>query len=521
MDVAKLKARWKRALTLREPWESGYQECYDYALPGRTSFFRNNPEQDAPEIFDETAVIATQEFASRIQAGLVPNYAQWIKLEAGSEVPAELRGQVNTELEAITQIFFEYVNASNFGQEVNESLIDIALGTAVLECAEGSSIQPLVFGAAPLPEIALEPGPNDEIGGYFRARKMPISRIEQSYGVKVPQKSRDLAASQQSGPGNSDDPKMTVVLAVFRDYDRENEYAYKRYVFLPEDEDGGLLKADELNGRGSCPMIGYRWSKVAGEVWGRGPLYNMMPAVRVANLVTQMTLENAELAIAGLYTYEDDGVLNPDNVLLRPGTMVPVAPGSSGVRQINTASNFNVGDLILTRLQENIRKGMYSETLGPMNKTPMSATEVAQRMADLSRQIGSAFGRLQVEMVNPVVNRVLYILERKGVLKRPQINGRAVKIVATSPLSQAQAVEQINATGNWLAMLLQYFGPEAINLYADGAQVAKYAQEQLGVPERLYRTDEARAKMVQDMATAQMGGMSGEGTGQGPATPFG
>ena len=49
----------------------------------------------------------------------------------------------------------------------------------------------------------------------------------------------------------------------------------------------------------------------------------------------------------------------------------------------------------------------------PNQSTPMSATEVAERQADLSRQIGAAFGRLQSEMVTPVLQRVIYILKSK------------------------------------------------------------------------------------------------------------
>ena len=54
-------------------------------------------------------------------------------------------------------------------------------------------------------------------------------------------------------------------------------------------------------------------------------------------------------------------------------------------------------------MRNNIKRALYTMTcLGDPNKTPASATEVAERMADLSRKIGSAFGRLQAEMVQPV-----------------------------------------------------------------------------------------------------------------------
>jgi len=514
MKLADLRRRYHAALQERQPWEAAYQECYDYALPGRKSFFSRSPEQDAPEIFDPTAVNGIQEFASRMQAGMVPNFSQWIKLEVGQEVPEEEAAAVNQQLEKVTGIFFEYLNASNFSAQVHESLIDVGLGTASLECVEGSSIEPLVFSATPLPELALEAGPNDEMSGFFRGRRMKTSNIELAYGVKIPDDTK-----RKAGNNGEADPKLTVVSYVARNWDKPNEYAYNRYVFL-DHEDGSILKTSEHNGRGSCQHIGFRWSKAAGEIWGRGPLFNMLPTIRVLNLVTQLTLENAELAVTGLYTYEDDGVLNPDTVMMRPGTLIPIAPGSGGVRQFNTGGNFQVGDLIVSRLQQEVMKGLYNETLGPTDKTPMSATEVQQRMADLSRQIGSAFGRMQVELVNGVVDRVLYILDKINVIDRPRINGRAVKIVATSPLAQAQAIESVNAATNALGIIQQFYGERGLELYSDGAEVAKHVFNELGVPARIYRNEESRTQMVQNAAMAQQVG-GPQIAPQGTGSPFG
>ena len=45
------------------------------------------------------------------------------------------------------------------------------------------------------------------------------------------------------------------------------------------------------------------------------------------------------------------------------------------------------------------------EALGRPEGTPMTATEVSERMADLSRQIGSSFGRLQSELINSIIKK--------------------------------------------------------------------------------------------------------------------
>ncbi len=433
----------------------------------------------------------------------MPNYARWAELAAGSDVdPAEV-GEINKALEKVTDYVFEILQASNLAQEANECLIDTAVGTACLEVNEGDAVNPVVFTAVPLPELLIDTGPDDKIDTYMRSRKVRLSHIETAYpGSVIPPELKRKIASEKD---KETDPLVDVVLCIYRDWKKPTETNELR-VFLPAHKE--IIRKATLSGTGSNPYIGWRWSKVAGEAWGRGPLFNCLAAVRTANLVVQLTLENAEMAIAGVYTAEDDGVVSVDNIRLVPGTIIPVAPGSAGLQQVGGAGDFNVGQLILGDMRNNIKKALFNETLGSPDTTPMSATEVAQRMADLSRQIGSAFGRLQVEFVNRVLQRVIFILKKRGLIELPTVNGREVKIVATSPLSQAQAVEDINAVDSWLGLVGRHYGPQMVNLYTDGAQVAEYTAKKFGVPERLRRDEKGRAQLAQQISTIQQGGES-------------
>ena len=53
-------------------------------------------------------------------------------------------------------------------------------------------------------------------------------------------------------------------------------------------------------------------------------------------------------------------------------------------------------------MRQNIKKALYMEALGRPEGTPMTATEVSERMADLSRQIGASFGRLPSAFLAPL-----------------------------------------------------------------------------------------------------------------------
>lgn len=493
-------ARFQRAKSLREPWLSEYEECYEYALPSRESFYQQAAGQSRlDKIFDETAVVGVQEFASRLQSGLVPNYARWAQLVAGSEIPEEERAPVNAALEDVTEYLFEIIQNSNFAQEANESLLDIALGTACMRIDEGDALNPVVFTAVPLSQLYLDTGPDDKLDSIFRERSIKASNIKVAYpNAKLP---TDLARELASGT----DRHITIIENVYRDWSSPVNEINKFCVVAPEFN--ALLLEETYKGAGSNPYVAFRWSKAAGEVWGRGPLLNAMPAVKTTNLVVQMILENAQMSISGIYTAEDDGIINPANIRLIPGTIIPVAPGSSGIRPVNQAGNFDVAQLVLSDMRLNIRKALYNEMLGNPNTTPMSATEVAQRMADLSRQIGAAFGRLQAEFINPILRRVLYILKKQGRIEIPTVNGREIQVRSTSPLAQAQAFEDINSVNRFLELVQTRFGPQMVNLFVKGDETTKYLADKFGVPESLVRNKAERAELTQNLM--QMGQQNG------------
>ena len=112
--VAQLYIRkYEKAKGIRQNFVPLFEECYEYALPMRESFFTESIGRRRDEkIFDETAVVGVQEFASRLQSGLVPNFARWADFTAGSEVPKEERDKVNNTLDEVTDYVFEVIPVS-------------------------------------------------------------------------------------------------------------------------------------------------------------------------------------------------------------------------------------------------------------------------------------------------------------------------------------------------------------------------------------------------------------------------
>lgn len=497
--------KYEKAKSLRENFVDLFEECYEYALPQRESFYYEAVGQRRDDkIFDETAVVGVQEFASRLQQGLVPNFARWADFRAGSEVPNEARESVDNELDEVTEYVFEVIQNSNFGQEIHESFLDLAVGTGILSVSEGDAVNPIVFSAIPLPHVVLDTGPDDRIDHVYRERHVRNSDIPLMY--KKARISQKLQSKIQSHP----DERVKVLEVVCRDYSVKNDEAYLFYAIDCTNKE--IIREEKYQGVGSNPFICFRWSKCSGEVYGRGPLINALSAIKTTNLTIELILENAQMAISGIYQMEDDGIVNPDTISLVPGTVIPKAAGSRGLEPIRAAGSFDVANLVLSDMRLNIKRALYNDMLGNPDRTPASATEVAERMADLSRRIGSAFGRLQAELVQPVLQRVVYILKKQGRIELPTINGREVKVRSVSPLAQAQANQDITSVARWLEMVQASFGPQVLQILIDSEETAAYLGKKFGVPDSLIRDLEERRQIV---ALAQQYAQS-QGVGIGP-----
>jgi hypothetical protein len=128
-----------------------------------------------------------------------------------------------------------------------------------------------------------------------------------------------------------------------------------------------------------------------------------------------------------------------------------------------------------------------------------SATEVVERMKELSQNLGSAFGRLINETMIPIVSKTLQVMDERGLIDLPlRVNGLEVKVSPVSPLAMAQNMDEVANTMQFVQLASQ-MGPEgqATPRYGD---IVDYIGDKLGVPSRLRVSPDERAFNLQQAA---------------------
>tara|TARA_B100000497_G_C7666733_1_gene402012 strand:- start:1139 stop:1888 length:750 start_codon:yes stop_codon:yes gene_type:complete len=236
-----------------------------------------------------------------------------------------------------------------------------------------------------------------------------------------------------------------------------------------------------------------------------------MGAIRTTNLMVEMILENAAMSIVGMYQTDNEGTVNADNISLLPGTIVTKEIGSRGLEPITgSTGNFNMQDVVLGDQRLNIKRAMYNDMLSDPNKTPATAYEVSERMADLAHRTSAGFARVFYEFIQPYMRRALYILEKRGDIQLPVVNGRAIQIRAISPLAQAQHGQDVQKLMQDFQIRAQMFGPQAATQMYNLEELHTWMQERMGLETKLYKSApeimqsmQAQAEMMQQAQMEQ------------------
>ena len=477
--LALILKRFEAAHAKRKTWEGLWEECYNYALPQRGGFnsVPLSGKSRTNDIYDATAMDAADQLASSMLGNLTPSWSQWFGLKPGPDLSASEAERLAPILEQAAKTIQSHFDRSNFAVEIHQCYLDLIVGgTASLyfEESEPGSFSAFKFSAAPLTHVVLEEGENGYLDGAFRQMNLTFDQITGRYpDAIIPE---EIAKRALQNPQET----FKILEAVLPE-----GLIYKYHALLMESPDSPVLLTS--GSFSQSPVISFRWLKSPGEIYGRSPVMKALPDIKTANKVVELILKNASIAVTGIWQADDDGVLNPANIELTPGSIIPKAIGSKGLQPLDSPGRFDISQLVLDSLQARIRHALLADRIAPVASPKMTATEVLERSAQMSLLLGATYGRLQSELLTPLIKRAFAILKRRGEIPDIDLDGRLVVVDYRSPLARSQGQKNVQNTLSWISSVLA-MGPEAsaaINL----PQAARFLGDALGVPSDLIRKE--------------------------------
>jgi hypothetical protein len=555
LDNQDLCKRFSQLQTNRKTVEEMWQAIERYVTPYRGDFFKTTTNEHAVEwdkrwVYDSTAIMAHQVLSASLHGALTSPSLRWFQIRYREE---ELNREKRARqwLEECAEIVYWELQDSNFDLAINETYQDlVGPGTAFLTLEEGDSAGDwggLHFGAVPLKEGYFEETVDGQPLRFYRELQWTPQQILSKFGDKVPQVVKD-----KEEHGNND--RMSVLYVIAPRNNKLSGLGQRQAPSRRAWEYKYILKegAETLGTPGGyyeMPTFCARWRKTSESLWGNSPAMIAMGDVLTLNQARKSQLIAAEKMI-------DPPILAEERALLTDLDLSSATINS--VRDIdkiipfNTEGSIPISDHMIDQLQAAIRDYFFIDQLrmpAPQAQ-PMTATEVQLRYEQMQRLLGPTLGRLQSDLLDPIISRAFRMLARANRLPEvPDIVREvnpAYDIEYMGSLARSQKVDQVAAIERYAmtAAQLAEVMPDVLDV-PDPHEIMRAVGHALNVPADVMRSkdevkqikddrDERAAEMeatMQDQATGEaaqslaagqqaMGDMSEQG-GQAPAQPQG
>ena len=181
-----------------------------------------------------------------------------------------------------------------------------------------------------------------------------------------------------------------------------------------------------------------------------------LPDVKMLNEMSKTTIKAAQKQVDPPLLVPDDGFLLPVRTV--PGGLNFYRSGTRDrIEPLNIGANNPLGLNMEQQRRDSIRAVFYVNQLMMQQGPQMTATEVIQRNEEKMRLLGPVLGRLQSELLQPMILRVFNIMLRNKlfpiapeVLANQEIDNEYV-----TPMALAQRSQELQSMMRGLAIFSQ------------------------------------------------------------------
>lgn len=499
----------------RGNWESHWKEIAERMLPAHSRLFSakgyspTQGEKRTEQIFDSTAAIALGRFASIMDSLLTPRNQTYHSLQA-SEPRLNKDRRVRLYFEEANRLLFKYRYApkANFASQNQQSFESLgAYGTGCLFTDDLVGEAGLRYKNVFLGEVFFTENHQGIIDGALRFFPMKARQAMQIKDWKD-----SLPAKIKAAAKDSPEREFFFIHCVETREDRDPEkldYTGMEFASYHVCVDEPVVLSE--GGYSTFPYAISRYRQTAGEVYGRGPAMDVLPATKTLNEQKKTVLKQGHRAVDPVLLAHDDGIV--DAFSLRPGAINAGGVSADGraLVQALPVGNIAIGKDLMDDERAVINDAFLVTLFQILIETPtMTATEVMERTREKGILLAPTAGRQQSEYMGPLIERELDCLSRQGLL--PPMPPALLEakgeysIQHDSPLSRAQRAEEASGLMRSIEMALQVVNvtqnPEPLDHF-NWDEIMPEVFSIQGMPERWKHDIKSVQRMRQARAQAQ------------------
>jgi hypothetical protein len=520
--LAYLKALENDRASYLEHW----REINDYVLPRRLRdlYTRDQGGKYGDNIINNTGTRAIRILGSGKMAGQTSPARPWFRYTVADP---DLLGdyQVMAWLAAVERVVSEVFARSNLYAKLHELwTLQGAFGTAALYVEEDDEddVRGYVF---PTGQYVLASSSRGRVDTVIRSFNMTAVQLVREFGIDntsddTRRKYRDRQWTE----------RVAVVHEIAPNVDRttgkmDNWNMPFRSVWYERNAPPEWTRPLRRSGFEEFPVAVARWDVIGEDVYGTGcPGMDMLGDVKAIQLYEKRKAETTEK-------------------IIRPPLKAPVAARSAALSQLpghvsyvdETAAGTKVEPLVQVRadavsaleasIREHERRVMstaYADLFQMMmmddRTQPVTAREINERHEEKMLQLGPVVERDQDEVLDPIHNRVVKILWRRGKLPpMPKVlSGRRVKVEYISTMAQAQKLLGTSSTERFVSFIgsTSAVSKEILDI-ANFDKIGRRYAENLGMAPDEVRSEEEVAELRAQRRQAEQAAQQAESMAAG------
>ena len=417
-----IRSRFEALRSQRRTIETTWDVVERFCAPYRGEMFRDQQSEHEidwrrREVYETTAIMAVQNLAASIHGGMTNPKIRWFDLAFRSD---NLRGNTPAAiwLEECAARCHLALQESDFDLEINEAYLDLtSFGTSVLveEPLNDEIWEGLDFTTIPIKEIFFEMDHKDRVLKlYRRLQWTPVQIIDKFGEENVPDDIKERAKNARGV-----DQKEEIIFCVYprknyKNIDVSQPLAPKLRPFGSKyirHKDASQL-GDE-GGFYEMPAFVTRWRKTSESQWGNSPAMIALADVLTLNQLVELDLRSREKAVDPAVLVTERGLMG--DLDLDPAGLTVVRT-LDDIQAWDTGAKFDATNDTIQRLQNQIKEVFFLDKLDLKESPEMTATEVLERTERMHRLLGPTVGRLQNDLLDPLIQRTFNMLMRAGQL---------------------------------------------------------------------------------------------------------
>ena len=426
--------------------------------------------------------------AAKLMLALLPPQTSFFKLQIredkiGSELPPDVRSELDLSFSKIERMIMEYIAASNDRVVIHQALKHLIVGGNALIFMGKEGLKNF-----PLNRFVVNRDGNGNV--LEIVTKELISR--KVLGEELPEPIPNPPNDKGQGSDGDDVEVYTCVKL-----DKQSG----RWVWYQEAFDRIIPGSRSTAPKSASPWLVLRFNTVDGEDYGRGRVEEFVGDFRSLEGLSQRLVEGAAAASKVIFLVSPSSTTKPKTIAeAGNGAIVQGRPEDVAVIQVGKTADFqtaaNLGQQIERRLSDAFL------TMNVRQAERVTAEEVRLTQMELEQQLGGLFSLLTVEFLIPYLNRILLVLTRSGQIpKIPKDLARPSIVAGVNALGRGQDREALTT---FIGTIAQAMGPEALAQYVNPGEAIKRLAAAQGIDVlNLIKTDQQIAQERQQMMQMQ------------------